>query len=260
MSEENFLADVQKEGDQQDPFADLNKGEENPSESLPEKDSEKVEPDQGDEPEDAPENTDQENVPFHKHPRWMERENELKQLKQDLESAKDQLAQFSENNNSQPSNPDIPEWFSETYGDDPKLWARYQQVHTEQKERIKQELREEAIEAQKQEEEETKHWTNWVGNQIQDLVDNKGLDPKDIDELKNIMLKYKPTNDDNDLDFEAGYELLKLSKTQREAVTKEKVEAKKKVASLTTERSKGDSGKKDYLTNNDLQHRGWTSL
>src|SRR5260221_20106 len=97
---DKFLADISVEGD--DAFADI--GEKAPAESQTEK-----------EPKETPEegmNTPEDNIPFHKHPRWIEREGELKTLRETAEENAKEIAELkSIRTEKEPTA--IPEWFKE---------------------------------------------------------------------------------------------------------------------------------------------------
>src|SRR3990167_10763179 len=74
-----ILADVQKEG--AEPFEDLVK--ETPTDSPTDK-----------KPEEVKEEDKPEEIPFHKHPRWIERERELNELREREEQNARELAEL----------------------------------------------------------------------------------------------------------------------------------------------------------------------
>lgn len=265
----DFLADIPTDGEA---FGEDTE-KETPSDSPTEDNQEETTPDQGEEvseetTEEATEETEEtdntgseKNVPFHEHPRWQEREKELKELRSFKEEAQSKLQKLDEfDKKISASDPEIPEWFTELYGDDPKVWKRYQEGQKSLIEQAKQEIKaEQESERQKVEEEKTQ-WMTWANSEMDSLTSTGKLKQGDRNELVKTMLKYRPTDEEGNLSFSAGVELMELQQAQKNATTKEKTEIKKKIASITTDKSKGDVPEKDYVSNNDLRGRGWSSL
>lgn len=243
MSEENLdeiLADVKKEGS--DPFEQMG---ETPSDSLPEKEAE-----------DTPVVED-ENVPFHKHPRWIERENELNALKENNEATArelEELKQFRDSVDVVDSN--IPDWFTELYGDNAEAYRKYQQHEDARTEEIEKRILERQTQEQQRAEQESAKWTKWVEDEIRKLED----DGKKFDrnKLNKIMLDYSPTDANNNLDYQKGYAIYEALEGKPD---NSKSEARKELADTATATStKGEPTKKDYMTPSDLRHKSWGSL
>lgn len=248
------LTDVEIEG--KDAFAGL--GESTPSESSTEKESKEEKPDQG-------KNTDEDlTIPFHKHPRWIERENELRTLKEkdearskeieDLKQFKDQYSQKQTSLNTK-----VPEWFSTLYGDNQEAWEKYSEYNKQEREEIKREILEaqqqQVVEAQEQE----KYWNNWVDTEMGKL-ESKGY-KFDREELAQVILKTRPTDEKGNLDFEAGYETYIARKgNTAPAVNTQVSQARKQVADTINKSSRGEPAKKDYMTSADLRDKSWNQL
>ena len=239
----DVLADVKNEGEK-DPFEALEK--ETPSESLPEK-----EPEEKSEKE-VPEKEE----PFHKHPRWLERENELKELRErDKQTAQElaDLKEFREKTEQRFSSTDVPEWFKTLYGDNKEAYTLYQKHHEQEVQQIESGIlaRQQAY-AQQQQAEQSK-WNTWVDNEIVRLKD----EGKEFDKnsLIKIMLDYRPTDQNNNFDFNKGYEIYSMLNKKTE-----KVDAKKEIADKANSSSRGEKPKKDYMTNNDLRSKSWGAL
>ena len=252
MNEVNeALTDVEIEG--KDAFAGL--GEETPTESSTEKEQKEQEPDQG-------KNTDDDlSTPFHKHPRWIERENELKALKERDEIREKEIAdlkQFKEQTSQKlsSSNTNIPEWFSTLYGDNPEAWKQY----SEHDKAVREEMKREILEAQEQKvqeaQEQEKYWNSWVDAEMGKL-ESKGY-KFNRDELAQVMLKTRPTDDKGNLDFEAGYETYIARKGS--PVNTQVSQIRKQVGDTVTKTSRGEPAKKDYLTSAELRNKSWGSL
>lgn len=253
MDDENKLglADVKVEG--QDAFGEQE--EKTSTESLTVKEQEEKKPDQG----KSTDNID--NTPFHKHPRWIERENELKSLRERDEAREKEIAELrqkqqeiSEKNFGKDVK--IPEWFSILYGDNAEAWSKYSEYDNQRKEEMQREFLEKQQKAQTEAQEQEKYWDNWVESELAKLED-KGyvFDRKD---LIQIMHKTRPTDMNGNLDFEAGYETYVARKGP--SVTGEQSQARKKIADAITNTSKKEPAKKDFLTSSDLRTKSWHQL
>lgn len=239
--EEDFLANVPKEG--ADPFADFEKDTQ--SDPPPEKEPETGEPAQGDSTEEKP-------LPFHEHPRWKERETELKELREQRDADARAIAELKDR--IKPSDVEIPEKFVKLYGDNPDAYKAYREFENERKELIKQELQQELEQKAQKEQEQAAHWTKWVDEQIADLkAEGKTFDEN---ELKKTMVDFKPTDGNGNLDFKAGFRIYEALHKDDGARSR----ARKELADTTTRATPGEKKVKDYMTPNDLRHRSWGSL
>lgn len=244
-----ILADVKQEGDT-DPFAAMES--ETPSESPTENEPEVEEPEVGES------NTPEDNVPFHKHPRWIERERELQELRDQREADARAIAELSERvSERQETTGPVPEWFQELYGDNPIAWEKYSEHDKANREQIKQEAVTELQSRQQKEVDESNHWNNWVNSEIEKLQ-NSGKE-FDRNELIKVMLEYRPTDPDNNFDFEAGHRIYEA--LQQKPVNTARSDARKQLADMATGRSNtGEPAKKDYMTPSDLRGRSWNAL
>lgn len=262
MSIEEALADVKNEGDV-DPFASFDKENETPTESQPETNDEVVEPEVGEEGDDEPENTPEDNIPFHKHPRWIERENEIRALREEREEMARSLSElnsFKEEVSSKFKESDreeIPEWFVELFGDNETAWKKYSEGQGGLREEIKQEI----INSQREEQEriakEQEHWTNWAKTGVEELqAEGHKFNPN---ELYKVMLDYAPTDEDNNLDFRKGLRILEAIKP-KETIDPAKSQARKQIADAATKSSGGGRKVADYQTPETLKGKSWNSL
>lgn len=174
MSE--VFADVPSEGatlDIDKAFERLEaKGETSSPESQPEK-KETEKPSQGGKNTQA-----QENIPFHKHPRWQKMQTEFQKTKEELERIK------AEKGENKPIT--VPDWWKKQYGDTPESKTRYEAVVQKDGELdwIKQQIKED-LKAETQAEQQTvKAGEEYVNTQLQELTD-EGLKFE-----KNALLKF----------------------------------------------------------------------
>lgn len=256
-----ILADIKHE-DELNPFDALDTETNTSSESLTENEPEDEEPEPGIS-NAASDEESEENSPFHK--RWKQREDKLKA---DMES--DFQERFEEYKRSidetisplreqDSSNEDVPESFQRLYGNDPVAYAAWR----EEQQRLKQETVQETIaeieRVKHAEVEEKEYWQKWVDIELTKL-EERG-ESFDRNALMKTMLDYRPTTDDNNLDFEAGLGIYKaLNASSPAPVDPAKSQARKQIADAATKATVSEPRKKDFLTPHDLRNKSWNSL
>ena len=252
MSElDKALADVKLEGDI-DPFAALEK--ETPSESPAEKEPKVDEPKEG-------ENTPKDNVPFHKHPRWIEREEELKTLRENEEKTAKELAELkafkAEIADKIEPTFAIPEWFKELYGENDVAWKKYAEREAQREVEIEQKILARQEDIKKKAETETQFWNKWVDIEVNKLK-TLGLDFDRNELLKTMVDNQDQVKDENgNFDFAKGYKLYSESKPVPKPDTSN---ARKQIADITAKNAGGDKKSKDYLTPADLRNKSWSDI
>lgn len=244
-----IFADIKQEGS--DPFEDIEKAIQ--SESQPEKEAKeevkKEEPKKG-------ENTPEiENIPFHKHPRWIEKENELKELRKFKDEISPKLSEI-ESRLKTDEKVEIPDWFKELYGENETAYRKYLEHEDKRTQEIEQNLISRQEQTRVQAEVENQKWDKWVIDQISTLKS----EGKEFDEakLKKVMIDYSPTDASNNLDFQKGYKIYEA--LEKNPINSEKSQARKQLGDITTQSPKGEAPKKDFLTAHDLRNRSWGSL
>ncbi|MEK7180006.1 MAG: hypothetical protein AAB706_00865 [Patescibacteria group bacterium] len=249
------LADVKQEGT--DPFAGMEKAtpSESPTEKKPEEEVKKeVTPE---EPIVEPKDED---VPFHKHPRWIEREKELEELREKDEQRSREIAEltaFKEETSKklQPTT-DIPSWFVELYGDNQVAWAKYSEYERDKEDGIERRFEEKQVQKAIKQREEEKGWIEFNNREF-DKLEGEGK-KFDRNRLAKILLDYAPTDvETGNLDFQKGYQIYEALEAK---IDPEHSLARKQLADTTTGSQKGEKKAKDYLTNNDLRNRSMGSL
>lgn len=241
MSDEFNLAEFKQEGTSlEDTLKDI------VPESLPEDKPEEEAPAEGDVPAE-------DNLPFHKHPRWIERENELNELKEREKEMSRELADLKTDRNSNVDTA-VPDWFSELYGDNLTAWQKYSEHEQARTEEIKASILSQQQQEQENVQKEAEHWNKWVDSQIDELADTGKR--FDRNKLIKVMLEYSPTDAQNNLDFDKGYAIYEALEGKPDTA---KSEARKQLAD-TTIASKGETPKRDYLTPAELRNRSWGSL
>lgn len=233
-----ILADVQKEGS--DPFENV---VDTPTESLPE------------EVPEVEEEKEEEAVPFHKHPRWIEREQELQAMREREEQMATELEQVRKA--QQPSQEtQVPDWFVELYGDNATAWQKYSEHERARTEEIEKNIITRQQEEQQREVQEADKWTKWVDSEI-DKLESEGH-KFDRNKFIKTMLDYSPTDENNNLSFEKGIKIYQALEGKPDTA---KSDARKQLADTTTNATtKGEPATKDYMTPSDLRNRSMMSL
>jgi hypothetical protein len=255
MSINEILADVKNEGDT-DPFKELDsekeadpesdKEKETPSESHTEKEPKVEEPVQGD-------NTDDKDVPFNK--RW---EKHAENLKAELENKhQEEMVSLRQELEARiPKNENIPDWFTELYGDNEVAWQKYAEHSRKERDEIKSELLAEQEANHQRAIEDERYWNNWVEEGIKGLQDEGKKFERN--ELIKVMLDYRPTDNMGGFDFQAGYKILEAIKEKE--IDPAHSQARKRLADTTTKSSHSEKVTKDYMTSNELRGKSWNQI
>jgi len=208
-------------------------------------------------------NQEETNLPFHQHPRWKALHKELK----DLRTFKDEMVERftqKEEEPAKPQNSSIPDWFVEIFGEQPSAWEKFSRYNAQTREQIKEEIFSELQSKAEEQQQQTVHWNQWVDKELQELGDDKGVDLTDKEggnsirnEIIKVAIKYKPTDEEGNIDLRAAYEIWQSTKKEDDI---SKVTAKKQVAGLASVKSKGESQPKDFMTSNDFRGKGWAQV
>lgn len=270
--EEDFLANVAKEGDE--PFKEQDKEEKEtppapPAEAKPEE--EKSPPSQGEKKEEVPPSTeDDSKLPFHKHPRWkqMFEDNEtLKQQVEELSRFKEEVTPLLEEGQKRKSQ-EVPDWFTEVFGDNQAAWNKFEQYNKEQQEQIRTQILQEIESERVSQQTESKKWSDWVETSLVNLGEEVGtnLAPGTAEkqnnlrnELLKVMADYRPSDEQGNLDFKKGYEILQRQKEldSLKSNAPAKSEERKKIASSTTSGSQAEEQPKGFVTWAETRKRGF---
>lgn len=186
------------------------------------------------------------NIPFHKHPRWIERENKWQEEKERLENELNSIKERVENPPvKEVVNTEIPDWF----GGDEIAWSKYQAYQEQERQRVKQELIADQQQAVKSQKDAEAKWKKYTDDSIARLeAEGKEFDKN---ELMDVMLKWRPTDDYGNFDFSKGYEILALQKgTNNNA---EKAKARKQMVDISSSKPTEQGTNKNYATSEDFR-------
>lgn len=253
MAEENVFAEVKGEGatlDIDKAFERLEtKGEES-SESQPEK--EKASSSRQDE-----NNTDsEEKTPFHKHPRWIKTQQELKEMR-------DKVSKFESERTK--STPELPSWWVKQYGDTQESKDRYGLVTQKDGELdwIKNSILSEIDNRTQAEQTQSKEGEEYVDTQLQELSDEGAK--FDRNSLLKFMVDFQDEFGAGSLlDNEGNYDFrksLKLMERLQEEQEDETTDTKKSLAGHAShsKTSTPSPSKVPVVSRRDLK-RGWRGM
>jgi len=241
------LAEIPSEGE---PIEEVIKPEEEEEKETPTETPAEIKPEEEKETPAEENKETEEKIPFHKHPRFKSLVEEKNRYKEELDELKERVeSKFSELEESRSQTQPIPNWFSDAFGDNPEVWEKYQSHEKEAREEIKREIREELESEQNHKAEESQKWEDWVDDQIETLKDD-GL-KFEKNELMKVMVDYKPTDEQGNIDFKRGYEILQMTKKK----DPEKSEARKQIAD--DGKPKGEPREKKWKTPEDMKGQGW---
>jgi len=204
---------------------------------------------------------EEENVPFHKHPRFKALVGENKHLKETVEqlaSLKDEVERLKQASVPKETNVQIPAFFANVWGDNPEAWAMYQQFSAQEKAQYKEEIKKEILAEQNREKEEAEKWDKWINGQIESLEE----EGKEFDRngLLKVMSDYRPTDGNGNYDFKKGYELYSKLKSLESSDSKTTSKARKEIAGMTTSDNKSETVKSDIMTPDKARRTSWTGL
>ncbi len=275
--ENTFLSNLQQEGID-DPFEGLIKEEtpaesETPEKETPAESAPEIKPEG--EPESSPEPKAEEPEveedaktfhAFHEHPRWIAREEELKQLRSKVEEYDDfksRVEPFLEKlNEPKKEEMNAPAWFSNLFGDNEDAWNQYREANKAERQQIRDEILKELkpdleIIRQTKKQSEIQDWADkqWKtlseDSEVQKELKSMGISlDKVLGEISEVMSKYKPSDDDGNISLKTSYELWKATRKQ-ESKPNPNIAEKKKIAAIS--KSKEETETKDFKTSEDFR-------
>jgi hypothetical protein len=217
-------------------------------------------------------NTSDENqIPFNKHPRWKELQEQNDFLKSELENLKNTVGSFTpklealETQREQLKEVKIPKLFTDVYGDDAKAhWEEYRQEIDAQIKAAQLEVYN-SIQAEKQAQtEESQRWNAWMVDSMKRVEQTYEVSmpegSSDRNEFLKYVLKYKPTDDNGNIDFVLGYELFSQSKEAERSKKSEKNNARKSIAAVTTSEKGAEPKTVTSNTHKNLRSKSFLDL
>ena len=128
-----------------------------------------------------------------------------------------------------------------------RVWAKEKESL---KEEWKRELVQEELDTQNKAKEQKEHWAKWT----QEQFDKVGItDVNEKNSLSAIMIKYSPTDEQGNLDYGKGKEILNDLGKAKEEVATQKTQVKKNIADATVSKETSVQQNKDFYTSQDLR-------
>ena len=247
---DNFLAGVGQEGETyfvSNPDKQENEtSEESPAELNETEPSPSSGGDQA--PKEPDNNQKDKNVPFDKHPRWIERENEWKTT---LSQYEERLKAFEERFNTSPQTPkvEIPEPFKKLYGENEEAWNEWKALQELQAREIQDRLLAEQGREAREKQEELQRWDSWRDKSISEVEQKFNVKlpvgSSEYNELLKIAVDYQPSDAEGNISFEKAYDI--MTKIKRDD-SLEKSRVRKSIAAATAPEPKAESEAPDYFT------------
>ena len=175
-------------------------------------------------------------VPFHEHPRFKELITEKNTFSTQLQEALSKIAALEQRNSpTEKSQVKLPAWFAEGFGNNPDLYAKYMEETSAMRTQIKKEILDEIGSQQKKQQDATAKWDKYVKDSLETLKAD-GLQFDD-NELLATAEKWLPTNAKGDIDFRKAYEIYALTQSTEKS---EKSRARKEMGALGAPDKKGE--------------------
>lgn len=191
-----------------------------------------------------------ENLPFHKHPRWKEvysKAQKVDELEKELKAIREEKKSVQ-----QPTSTPKPKWFTDIYGhDNEEAWKDYQSTRLQDIKEAEDRAFNRLKAEQQAEAERTAKANDYVEQSLAALADEGHK--FDRNKLLKIMAEYRPVDESGlQWDFKRGLEIYNLLEKKPSA------SAKKNVADATM-RSKADAGSNEdeVMTPSKLRKMGW---
>lgn len=258
---ENIFADAKPEGDVIENALNNIEDKSNAEKTAPESQPETK---QVEEPSaEGEKNTLPENIPFHKHPRWIAQKRKEKELEARLAEFEKKFADV-EPLLKQPQQERLPDWWARRYGeteDSVKAYREYQENTNQERERIKEEVVNAIKAEQENEKVEEKTAKEVIDSQLEEMKD-EGLDFETPELMKFIIDFQKEYGSGSLLDAEGNYDLRKsltlMQKLQPKAEDNS-TKIKKQVASnlMKSKVSPASDTKIPVVNSNALRRGNW---
>lgn len=156
------------------------------------------------------------------------------------------------------------EFVTALVGENAEVTKKWHDEKQSLKEEMKREILQEQIDAQKKDEEQRQYWLKWTDDRLSEVekefnVDFKADESKK-NELSKIMLDYSPTDEQGNLDYKKGYNILTKLNKINDMAKSESTQVKKNVADATVSKETSVQKNKDYLTSQDLRGKDWRTV
>lgn len=211
---------------------------------------------------------------FHKHPKWRAMNEELGELRKFREVAQPLLEKLGKPAEKTEETEEMPEWFTEVFGENDKAWGKFQNYNATQRKQLRTDILKEIQDQSQKASDDTKKWDKQIDTELTDIVSDDEVIAKvkelgvDLgkeaqaksfrNELLKLALDYQPIGEDGQISLRKALDILLLTKGKKEP--EKKSTEKKEVADKTMKKGKTEEGKKDFKTSFDLQGKSFRDL
>ena len=205
-------------------------------------------------------------VPFNEHPRWKQIYDENKRLKELVESQNSQQQerlQKIEERIAAPTSVEIPEWFKETFGENPDLYTKYKREEDKRFQEVQERLVRSQNEVVEREQRALAEANEYVSSSISELKSDGLLE--DENAFKKFLVDYHakygaiPEDSKGNIDFRQSLNLYNEINSARAEAQAAKAKARKSIASDTESAPTNAGGEKpkEFMTSKDLRNVSW---
>lgn len=256
-----FTTEVDADNTATDSPPETNETEETPSAEGGDDDNTQQDDDDGEGTDDAG-NVD-EQVPFHEHPRWKQRESEWEsrfnnQEARHQEDMKKLREEFSGNKpTGKPESKPIPSWFGGTQ----EQWDAYQADLQEQFKEVEEKAFERFQGSKTEEQKAVEEATKYMKSELTAIEADPTLNPSgkkvDPNKLLKVVMDNELIDSKGRWNYRAGMKILNSQNPQAKRPAKP-TQDKKKLAGATTSEPTGETQPKNFKTSKDFQqNRPW---
>ena len=269
---DELLADVDQKGKKIDSDEDLlNLGGESDEQddvlgdSPSQDDQPESDPSQeGEEQKDDAQNTsDEDNIPFNKHPRWQELQRQNEEMQRQLEELSGLAGTVdtlkAEQEKAHKGAEPLPDEWVQLYGDDDasrKAYGLFQTQFSKMESSVMEKIKQEQEQAQKQAQEHEQTWNKWVDDEVAAL-EAKG-EKFDKNKLLKVAVDMRPTDEEGNISLPMALEILKLQEAQ--ASPKQEKQIQKNIAAKTSSDNRGGGKQTAGPSSNSLRSKSFSSL
>ena len=218
---------------------------------------------EGDQQDNQPDDADKsKDVPFHKHPRWKEREQEWtdrfneqeKRHQDELQAINEKIEAMNQSGKNGKDLPDeVPGWF----GGDPKnpevqkAWQEFKQWDEQRVSQAKDQALKEFQQKSSAEQKAIQEATDYMNKEIDRISKDPTLNPDGKKVNPNKLLKFVMDNDlvnsKGQWNYEAGWKIMLANEPKTDNSDK------KKIAAATSSNNKGDFKPRKFMTTDDFK-------
>lgn len=187
--------------------------------------------------------------PLHKDERFRRLIADKNRLKQERDEMLDRISRLEQTQRAPErpqANEPIPAWFANYFGTEAQAKEAWEHLKPADLNALKAEIRDDLRREQEAQTQSTQKWDRWVNDQVESLEEEGETFERNA--LLKVMDQYRPSDNEGNLDFRKGLELLRLKGEKPN-----QVEAKRKAAAMTGTAAKGsEPSKKNVVSRADI--------